>query len=211
MTRVKICGNTCREDVEIAVEAGADAVGFVTEVPVETPRKIGLVEAGKLVEATPPFVSTVLVVMPPDLERAIEMVVEAEPDVVQVHNDLPPGDVGALRDEGVKVVKKVAPDVEDAGRYDFVDALLVDTEAEDGGGGTGETHDWRVSAEIQREVEAPVVLAGGLTPGNVAEAVREVRPYGVDVSSGVEWKGEKRLALVEDFVMNARGVGGEDV
>lgn len=209
MTRVKICGNTSREDVRIAVDAGADAVGFVTEVPVETPRNLSLEEASELVSSTPPFVSTALVIMPPDLERAIEMVEEAEPDVVQVHNDLPPGDVGALRDLGVKVVKKVAPDVEEAERYDFVDALLVDTEAEDGGGGTGETHDWRVSAEIQRGVSPPLLLAGGLTPGNVAEAVREVEPYGVDVSSGVEWKGEKRLALVEDFVVNARRADGD--
>lgn len=211
MTRVKICGMTGEKDVRIAAEAGADAVGFVTEVPVDTPRKLTLQEAVDLIDEVPPFVSTVLVIMPPDLERALEMVAVAQPDAVQIHNDMPPGDVGALRDSGVKVVKKVGPDPEEALKYDFADAVLVDSTGKDGRGGTGETHDWTVTAEIREAVSTPVVLAGGLTPGNVAEGVREVRPYGVDVASGVEWKGEKRAALVEDFVDNAKEVETEDV
>lgn len=211
MTRVKICGMTRRKDINISVNAGADALGFVTDVPVETPRNLEPEEAHDLVEHVPPFVTSVLVIMPSSTEHALDLVRKIEPDAVQIHNDLPPDGVLDLFETGVKVIKRVPPNTEDASEYSFVDAFIVDSMGEGGGGGTGETHDWIKTAEFREDVNTPLILAGGLTPNNVVDGVREVMPYAVDVSSGVEWKGEKHAPLIQDFVENAKSTGGMDV
>jgi phosphoribosylanthranilate isomerase len=192
MTRAKICGLTRAADVDAAVDAGADAVGFVVDVPVDTPREVAVERAADLVARVPPFVTSVLVTMPPAPERAVELAETVEPDAVQCHGDLPPGDVAYLRSRvDARVLKVVdADDVEDAARYvDVADGLLVDSADGDGGGGTGETHDWERTRDAVAELDAPVVLAGGLTPENVGGAVDVVEPFGVDVASGVEERG----------------------
>ncbi|MDY6764511.1 MAG: phosphoribosylanthranilate isomerase [Halobacteria archaeon] len=207
MTRVKICGITDREDLSTAVNAGADSVGFVTEVPVDTPRNLNIRKAEQLVKETPPFVTSTLVIMPDSVEGAIDLVGRASPDLVQVHNYPEPDDVARLSDETeTKVVKKIEPDTDEMERYSgVVDAFLVDSSDEQGGGGTGETHDWSKTSEIVERTHIPVVLAGGLTPQNVGDAVESVHPYGVDVSSGVESSGgEKSPDLVRGFVENVR-------
>ncbi|MDY7082863.1 MAG: phosphoribosylanthranilate isomerase, partial [Halobacteria archaeon] len=102
-----------------------------------------------------------------------------------------------------------APDVSEARKYaDSADALILDSSGDDGGGGTGETHDWDKSAEVVREVDVPIVLAGGLESENVGEAVEAVEPYGVDVASGVEDEDRegKDEMLVNEFVENAKHV-----
>ncbi|MFD1646424.1 phosphoribosylanthranilate isomerase [Haloarchaeobius litoreus] len=192
MTRVKVCGLTREEDVDTAVEAGADAIGFVVDVPVDSPREISAERATELVAHAPPFVTTVLVTMPDAPARTVSLVEQVEPDAVQIHSDLPPGDVAYLRSRvDARVVKHVdAAAPETAARYvDVVDALLVDSIGEDGGGGTGETHDWARTRAATADLDVPVVLAGGLTPENVAEAVATVDPFAVDVASGVEERG----------------------
>lgn len=206
MTRVKVCGTTTREDLEMVVDAGADALGFIVDVSVDTPREISAKQAVELARAAPPFVTTVLVTMPKSPEETVELASRVQPDVVQVHGGLTPGDLAFLSAKvHGDVVKAVSP--ENAPAYDTVaDALLVDSLDEDGAGGTGDTHDWERTRELVESLESPVVLAGGLTPDNVAEAVETVRPFGVDVASGVEsGPGRKDVDAVSAFVRAAGG------
>ncbi len=125
---------------------------------------------------------------------------------MQVHDGLSPAELGALdsriTQNIVAVVEAEAPAIEDYA--DHADALLVDSVDADGGGGTGETHDWERTRNLVDSLDVPVVLAGGLTPENVAEAVETVKPFAVDVASGVESAGGKKdHDAVERFVRNA--------
>jgi phosphoribosylanthranilate isomerase len=206
MTRVKICGLTDRGDLEAVVAAGADAIGVTVDVTVETPREIDRSLAADLVAATPPFVTTVLVTMPETVEAGIELVESVEPDAIQVHGGLSPADLATLSESiHSRVIRGVSPD--DAARHDgSADALLVDSLDESGGGGTGEIHDWGRARELVKALSSPVILAGGLTPENVAEAVATVRPFAVDVASGVESRpGRKDHDAVESFIQRAGG------
>ncbi|MFB6270782.1 MAG: phosphoribosylanthranilate isomerase [Halobacterium sp.] len=206
MTRAKVCGLTNERDLAAAVDAGADAVGFIADVPVDTPRDVAVEQATELVDAAPPFVTTVLVTMPDSPERAVDLVDRVNPDVLQLHGDVPVGDVAYVAANATaRVLKTVDADDPDGARYDDVaDALLVDSVDSEGAGGTGETHDWDATREFAETVESPVVLAGGLTPENVAEAVATVDPFAVDVASGVEAAGgEKDHDAVRRFVANA--------
>ena len=207
-TRVKICGLTREVDLRAAVTAGADAVGVIAEVPVDTPREVSREHAGELVAAAPPFVTTVLVTMPGSPHEAVTLVEEIGPDVLQVHGTLPPGDLAYLGSTvDTRVVRAVsADDPEEARRYDdVVDALLVDSASDEGAGGTGRTHDWGRTRELAAELDSPVILAGGLTSENVATATATVEPFAVDVASGVEREGGiKDHDAVASFVENAR-------
>ncbi|WP_252698901.1 phosphoribosylanthranilate isomerase [Natronosalvus vescus] len=212
MTRVKICGITQKDDLDAAVEAGADAVGIVCDVSIETPREVTADRATALVDAAPPFVTTVLVTMPTGPERAIELAEAVEPDVMQLHGGMRPGDLAYLRAK-IDAAVFLAIDAEDvsaAEMYDDIaDALVVDSVDEHGAGGTGETHDWEQTREAVSALESPVILAGGLTPSNVTEAIETVSPYAVDVSSGIEaTPGTKDHEAVRAFVDAARRPDG---
>lgn len=189
MTRVKICGISSEQDLRVAVDAGADAVGFLVDVPVDTPREVNPARAAELAAAVPPFVTSVLVTMPSAPERTVDLVDTVSPDVVQIHGDASAGDLAYLS-ANVETNVVMAVDADALGtahRYDDIaDALLVDSVDEDGAGGTGRTHDWSRTRELCDAVDVPVVLAGGLTPENVGDAVRTVDPFAVDVASGVE-------------------------
>jgi phosphoribosylanthranilate isomerase len=207
MVRSKICGVTSETDLRAVARAGADAVGIITEVSVETPREVPPDRAADLVAAAPPFLSTVLVSMPDTATRAVELAGAAAPDAIQLHGDFESDEIRYVRREARADVI-VALDADDADRvrgYDGVaDAILLDSATADGAGGTGETHDWDAARTLVDDLSTPVVLAGGLTPTNVADAVRTVDPYAVDVSSGVERAGgEKDHGAVASFVRNA--------
>ena len=211
MVRVKVCGVTTPEDLRAVERAGADAIGFIADVPVDTPRSVTLDDAADLVDATPPFLTTTLVTMPDSAASATAAVDAVGPDAIQVHGDLPAGDLRSLR-ESVPARVIAAVDAADPDRVravaPAVDAVLMDSVDESGAGGTGETHDWAATAEVAAGVDAPVVLAGGLTPDNVAEAVETVRPFAVDVASGVERTGgRKDHDAVDAFVANAAAAG----
>jgi phosphoribosylanthranilate isomerase len=215
MTRVKICGLTSEQDVETVVDAGADALGFIVDVPVDTPRDLAVDRATDLVREVPPFASTVLVTMPESAEHAVDLTERIQPDTVQLHGDLSPADAATVTEQvPATVVKAVdADEPERCERYvDAVDALLVDSADGEGGGGTGETHDWDRTATVAAELDAPVILAGGLTPENVVAAVETVEPYGVDVASGVERESEddsrKDPDAVARFVARANAAEG---
>jgi phosphoribosylanthranilate isomerase len=186
MTRVKVCGLTTHGDLRTAVGAGADAVGLISNVETDTPREIPPDLAVELARAAPPFVTTVLVTMPATPDAAVDLAGRVQPDVVQVHGDLTVGDLAYLSSNvSGDVMAAVTPEA--AGDLDTVaDALVVDSLDEAGAGGTGETHDWAATRELVTSLASPIVLAGGLTPDNVAAAVEAVDPYAVDVASGVE-------------------------
>lgn len=208
--RVKICGVTTANDRDAVIRAGADAIGFISKVPVETPRELPASEAADLVAGVPPLVSSVLVTMPEDVAAARSLLERVHADAIQVHGGLTPADVEKLR-KRVRANVIAAVDVDDEQISDYAnaaDALLVDSTDEQGGGGTGETHDWEQTRLLVEELETPVVLAGGLTAENVREAVETVHPYGVDTATGVERTGgEKDHDAITQFVRRARRPG----
>jgi phosphoribosylanthranilate isomerase len=214
--RTKVCGVTRREDVALVARAGADAVGVVADVPVDTPREVSVDEAASLLAAAPPFCSTVLVTMPATVDAAVDLAGRVDPDVLQVHGEFAPAELATLRGRLDARLVPVVPGDDGAleraravAEVDAADAILLDTPTDSGGGGTGETHDWTAARRVVRDVDLPVVLAGGLGPDNVARAVRTVRPFAVDVASGVESSGGvKEPAAVEAFVRRARAAGG---
>ncbi|WP_135665318.1 phosphoribosylanthranilate isomerase [Halorhabdus rudnickae] len=205
MTRVKICGHTRIDDVRASVAAGVDAIGVISEVPVETPREVSHQRATDLLAAVPPLVSGVLVTMPGTVEAARDLIDATEPDVVQVHGTLGPTEIDALAATISQSVLVALDHDTDLDAYaDAADGLVVDSLDEAGGGGTGRTHDWEQTAEVVESLDVPVLLAGGLTPENVADGVDTVRPFGVDTASGVECEGGiKDYDAVERFVERA--------
>jgi len=207
MARVKICGLTDPADVRAAIEAGADAVGVISSVTVDTPREVDRGTAAELVAEVPPFVTATLVTMPENADHAVDLIRTVRPDAIQLHGQFSAEDIGYIRAEtGIKVIPAVDyTDTDRAHELDTAaDAILVDSTREDGAGGTGETHDWEATAELAETLTVPVVLAGGLTPENVAEAVRVAAPFAVDVASGVErTAGRKDHTALATFVQNA--------
>ncbi|MFB6217866.1 MAG: phosphoribosylanthranilate isomerase, partial [Halobacteriaceae archaeon] len=146
--RVKLCGQTRPEDVAASVAAGADALGFIVDVPVETPREVGVGRARDLIADVPPFVSTVLVTMATDPDRLVELLDATGADTLQAHAALAPDELRRVGERaGVRTVKTVGLD-DDAGRYaGAADALLVDAAGQEGGG-TGRTADWERARDL---------------------------------------------------------------
>lgn len=214
MVRVKICGQTRKADVEASVAAGADAVGVIVDVPVDTPRAIGRRRATELLELVPPFVTGVLVTMQERVVDVVDLVEAVRPDAVQIHGGLNPAEIRDLvQTTTIPVITAI--DVESRTEIDeldgIVDALLLDSRGEHGGGGTGRTHDWETARKIKQSVDVPIVLAGGLTPDNVETAIETVEPFAVDVATGVESDGgEKDRRAIESFVARAT-TGGRRV
>ncbi|MFD1572405.1 phosphoribosylanthranilate isomerase [Halorubrum laminariae] len=207
MARVKVCGLARDADLRAAVDAGADAVGVITEVPVDSPREVDPATAADLLADVPPFVTATLVTMPDSAERVVELVRTIGPDAVQIHGEWTPDEIRYIRAETQrKVILAVdAADPRRAEDLDAVaDALVLDSTDDSGAGGTGETHDWTRAGELADRLASPVVLAGGLTPDTVAEAIRAADPFAVDVASGVELEGgRKDHNAIARFVANA--------
>ena len=201
MVRVKICGITNLPDALQACECGADALGFVFFT--ESPRSVGFEAAAGILRALPPFVTTVGVFVNPTRAEVGEAL-RAGVRVLQFHGDEESGFCGSF---GVPYVKGFR--VREAGclsgleRYKDASALLLDAYSEKEYGGTGQTFNWDAAVYAKRA--GRVILAGGLTPDNVASAVEHVQPYAVDVSSGVEAeKGIKDHDAVKRFIHAAR-------
>jgi len=201
---VKICGIRRHEDLMAAARSGCDMVGFVTGFP-EAYRNLSLKEACELSSRTPEPLMPV-VVCPAENQELIENVLrEATPYAVQLHGE------GNVRVRGVKVIRAIGVAerldattiIDSVSRSDFV---LADS-SRGGLGGTGKTHDWQLSRMLRDMIHPkPLILAGGLTPENVCEAINIVHPYGVDVSSGVESSpGVKDADRMRLFVARAKG------
>lgn len=210
MARVKICGITRGVDLRAAVEAGADAIGVIADVPVDTPREVDLSTAAELVAEVPPFVTSTLVTMPDSPREAVDAARTVRPDALQIHGEFDPEELGYVRSAAAtKLVVAVDYTETDRAREldSAADALLVDSTTDEGAGGTGRTHDWEATRKLASDLRSPVVLAGGLTPDNVSDAVRSAEPYAVDVASGVEFAGGiKDHTALATFVENAREV-----
>lgn len=203
--KVKICGITNVEDAEVAVRAGADALGFVMYR--KSPRFVEPAVAKAIIAGLPPFVLPVGVFVNEEAERVRALMDECGFALAQLH-----GDESAFycQNLGRPVLKAIR--LKDRGAFlalaEFhgranVRGFLIDAFSDQAYGGTGKTVDWTLAQEAARS--APIILAGGLTPTNVAEAISYVRPYGVDVSSGVEQRpGKKSPDNVKAFIEAAR-------
>lgn len=202
MIRVKICGITSREDAWAAVEAGADALGFIFVKG--TPRHIEPEAAAVIAAQMPPFVATVGVFIDRTPEEIDRIMSATGISLAQLHGNESPAECQRLRVPFVKAIRVQGEyDLEALRTYPQARAFLLDTYAADRPGGTGRTFPWEIAAKAVRQ--ARVILSGGLTPDNVALAVTQVRPYAVDVCSGVEaCPGRKDHQKVREFIEQAR-------
>jgi phosphoribosylanthranilate isomerase len=202
-TRVKICGITNLDDAMTAVECGADAIGFVFWV--NSPRFIEPQKAKRIVSEIPPFVTTVGVFVNEPVEGINRLIRSVGFGCVQLHGEETPEECMGLNAKVIKAVRVSGEkDLEGLDRY-HVSAFILDTFRKDVQGGTGETFDWDIAVKAKKL--GAVILSGGLTPENVVDAIRHVRPYGVDVSSGVEKNpGEKDPEKVRKFIELVRSI-----
>jgi phosphoribosylanthranilate isomerase len=219
--RVKICGMRSESDVDIAVGAGAHAVGFLVGLTHPSDDELDAAEARRLARRVPPFVQAVLVTHLAEPREIAALATSLGVSAVQLHGDMDAEAVRGARDAlplaklvyAVHVTAGIgaaALQDEIAAASGLVDAVILDSRTEDRIGGTGRTHDWSVSGRLVQSSRVPVILAGGLTPSNVASAIREVRPYAVDVNTGVETgAGDKSPELCSQFVRNAEAEGCE--
>jgi phosphoribosylanthranilate isomerase len=205
ITRVKICGLTNAQDALAAVECGADALGFIFHPP--SPRAVNTDQVAEIVGQLPPFALLIGVFVdePPDNIRAI--VERCQLDGIQLHGS-EPADLCRAFDR--RVIKAFRPrsrqEVELIGDYP-ADAFLLDSYHPELAGGTGAVFDWDL-AVAAKNFGRPIILSGGLTPENVGEAVRAVRPYAVDVAGGVEaYPGKKDHEKLKRFIAAAKQAG----
>ena len=196
-TRVKICGITREQDLDAAVAAGADALGFVFYPP--SPRYLDASRAAALVRAVPPFVTRVGLFVNPDPAFLMEVLNRVSIDLIQFQGDESPEFCAQFGRPYLKVAR-MRPGidlVEFARKFASARGLLLDTYVE-GFGGAGQVFDWSL---VPKELPLPILLAGGLTTENVGAAIRQLRPVAVDVSSGVEAaKGIKDAAKIAAFI-----------
>ena len=203
--KIKICGMTNAEDAEAAVKAGADALGFVFYR--KSPRVVDAQLVKRIVAALPPFVLAVGVFVNEDPKVVRDLMDECGLALAQLHGEETASYCEALGRPVLRAIRlgnhgDLLALAEYKGRAQ-VRGFLVDAFSEKEYGGTGRVADWALAAEAARASD--VLLAGGLTPGNVAEAIRQVRPYGVDVSSGVEaCPGRKDHEKLRAFIQAAR-------
>lgn len=196
-TRIKVCGITCPSDGEVAAACGVDAIGLVFHS--RSPRAVDLGTAMTVAAALPPFVTVVALFVDPTPEEVSTVLSRVPVDLIQFHGNESPAFCASFGRPYLKAIPmRPGVDLSRLARdHGGARGLLVDTYRPGIPGGTGESFDWDL-LPIQRTF--PLVLAGGLTPANVTDAVRRVRPYAVDVSSGVEFaKGVKDHALIAAF------------
>ncbi len=214
MVRIKICGVRRVEDMRLAAAAGADAIGLLVGQRHPSGDFITVEAAASIAAACPPFVTPVMVTHVEDLVEIHAMAQAIGVSTIQVHSDLAPEGMRSLKALGryrlLKAYHVTGPESVAYGEAyrGLADGFVLDSMNKATGqvGGTGLTHDWSLSrAIVERYREVPVILAGGLKPENVAAAVAQVRPYGVDVNSGTKgadgWKSRERC---EAFVREAR-------
>jgi phosphoribosylanthranilate isomerase len=209
--RVKICGLMRPKDVKAALDNGADAVGFVVSSP-SSRRNLPIGQARKLMKTVPIFATKVAVTSAEDEKNLLKICSRLRPDAIQLHKH---------SEELVRLVQRKYPEtklilaigVENdralQSAYslsEYSDAVLADSLGHDGMGGTGRTHDWNLTGTLRDKIYPhPLILAGGLTPNNVQTAIKKVRPFAVDVSTGVERTvGVKDPEKIRDFIHRAK-------
>lgn len=217
MIKVKICGITNIEDALAVISYGADAIGFlVGQVHYSTGSFITPEQAAEIVDALPPYCSTVLVTHTSHTDEVVGLARKSKVNTIQLHGETTPEEALEIKKElpYIKTYKVVhvfdESAIEEAKRYEkVVDGIILDTAIKETGqvGGTGKVHDWSISHKLVQSVSSPVILAGGLNPDNVIEAINAVQPFAVDVNSGVTNKdGTKDLEKVKIFVQRVKSL-----
>ena len=202
--RIKICGITTPEYATAVVQAGADGIGLIFHQ--SSPRAVTLSTARAIRAALPPLVSAVAVLVNPDREQVLQVIESCRPDVLQFHGDEAPA---VCEQYGLPWIKalRVRTRMELSAQIDTyrnASALLLDTFDDRRWGGSGKPFDWSL---IPSAIPIPLILAGGLSPNNIASAITRVAPFGVDVSGGVESApGVKDPALIRSFISEVRRV-----
>ncbi|MCP5141300.1 MAG: phosphoribosylanthranilate isomerase [Chromatiales bacterium] len=202
-TRIKICGITRPEDGAKAAELGADAIGLVFHE--RSPRNVGIGQARDIIAALPPFVKVVALFMNAPAGDVLEVLDRVPVDLLQFHGDEDTGYCQGFERPYIKAIPMGGGDVDVVAysvRHARAAGILLDSHALGEAGGSGLTFDWD---KAPQGLDKPLILAGGLTPANVEEGVRRVRPYAVDVSSGVESApGIKDARLMAEFIEGVR-------
>ncbi len=214
LVRVQIAGVSTLEEALECERAGVDALGFTVRLPHGIHDGLTEDKARSIVAALPPFISTVAITYVDNAREAVELCRFLGVSTLQLHGDFPTPEIPLVRAglphlRIIRAMNVVGPEsverVRDIQRR--VDAVILDTFDPDTGmrGATGKTHDWELSRQIVERSRVPVILAGGLTPDNVAAAIETVGPWGVDVHTGVEdADGRRNLDKVRDFLINAK-------
>lgn len=204
MTRIKICGITREQDAQAAAGSGADAIGLVFYE--KSPRYVTVQQALRIASAIPPFVSLVGLFVNSSMDYVHAVLDEVPLDALQFHGEETPEFCVQFGRPWLKAIR-IKPDVDlvqCAAQYSGAQGLLLDAFVEGTHGGTGSAFDWKL---VPYQLPLPVILSGGLNAANVADAIRQVRPYAVDVSSGVEaGKGIKDAAKIAAFIKEVKNV-----
>jgi phosphoribosylanthranilate isomerase len=202
MVKVKICGITNIEDAEYAVQSGADALGFVFYP--QSPRAVDQETAKRIASSLPPFITTVGVFVNETPENVEKIMSDAGLDVIQLHGSEPPEHCTHHK-KVIKAIRvKELSDLSLLDRYRSASAFLLDTYSAESYGGSGRSFNWEIAVEAKKYGD--IILAGGLNPDNIEQAINIVAPYAVDVSSGVEGtiKGRKDHTRVKLFIERAK-------
>lgn len=199
--KVKICGMTNLKDVKVAVDGGVDAVGFIFYK--KSPRSVTMQAVRKIVLELPPFVDSVGVFVNETAEQINKIADRCNLDRVQLHGNESPTFCKKIRRRVIKAIR--VKDIQSLKKLsDYpVSSFLLDTFSEDQYGGTGRVFDWNLAYPAKKY--GPIILAGGLTPNNVRQAIQRIQPYGVDVCSGVESQpGIKDHKKMQIFLKNVK-------
>jgi len=204
-TRVKICGITKKADALACIEAGADAIGLVFYA--KSPRAVTAEQAAEIVNGLPAFVTTVGLFVDASAEQVNEVLGKVKLDCLQFHGE-ESAEYCAQFDRAYFKAIRMQQDTDLAAiakDYAIARALLLDTFVKDTPGGTGQAFDWSL---VPEQCDKPIILAGGLRPDNVAEAIKQAKPYAVDVSGGVEKaKGVKDVEKIKQFINEVQCIG----
>jgi phosphoribosylanthranilate isomerase len=206
-TRIKLCGITNIDDALMGCDLGVDALGFIFA---DSPRRVTPEAAARIAAATPPFIKKIGV-FTEQHPRVAQIVASVPIDLIQLHGGQ--SDEFASQFEAARVIRglRIRDELSltEMLRYNHCSAYLLDTFTKDKLGGTSKTFDWEVAVKAKRSGK-PIILAGGLTPENVAAAIAQVRPFAVDVCSGVELEpGKKDYAKLKEFIANVRAADEE--
>lgn len=203
MIRVKVCGITNERDARAAIEAGADALGFIAYK--KSPRYVNYESIANWLEKLPPFVTRVGVVVNETVDQLCDWQKKIPMDAWQFHGEESADFIAQIK--GIKKIKafSMSREFSHAQVRDYeVNAFLLDTPSESYGG-SGKTFDWELATKFRDRVETPIILSGGLSAENVGRAIEEVQPYAVDVNSGVESEpGKKDIAKLREFLRICR-------
>ena len=204
--KIKICGITNYEDAAMAVDLGVDALGFIFA---PSPRKVEPEKARAIIKNLPPFIKTVGVFVNENLNKIMETIEYCGIDNIQLHGDESPEICESLMPRSIKAlrIKDDCNIIEYEPYKEKVRAFLLDTYSKKAAGGTGKTFNWDIAVKM-KALDVPIILAGGIKPSNIKEAIKKVNPYGLDIGSSVEEKpGKKDHLKMKELFKRINNIG----